>query len=392
MKRLVILSALVAVLALAGPARGQPTLYVSPDVPTDPDGPLTFLPWEIVRHEHLSAAPFALEMGIPGNPALDALQKMDTPGDWLFSVEAPNDLGGSLPNPAMPRDVVRLDAGGTFSLFFDGSCVVGAVPISSNIDALYLEAGDAGPLVVSFDVPTTIAGATVLPSELVRYLPAGAPPCGWQIAGSVIDFATLGNYFPGSTNVTGADFVAGEWILSFDIPVDVAPPAGPTRTPGQLVSTDGVVWNHFHDDLQTEGAPGWPISSLVDALSCQANPGRIDPAVSQIRLDKNLPQIEIFCGGSCSSGGEVYGLYEGTIANVGAGVHDHVAVGGACAETCPGSIFRVPPAATSTYYLVVPNNYKEEGSYGIASSGAERPQPAPPDRCVVPQNLTPCPP
>ena len=130
----------------------------------------------------------------------------------------------------------------------------------------------------------------------------------------------------------------------------------------------------------------------MDALTCQANPGRIDPTMSQILLDKNIPQIEIICPGSCSSGGEVYGLYEGKIATLGAGFYDHVAVPGLCQQTCPESIFQTPPAGSSTYYLVVPNNTKEEGSYCRASSGVERPQPAPLDRCVVEQNLTPCPP
>jgi hypothetical protein len=51
-----------------------------------------------------------------------------------------------------------------------------------------------------------------------------------------------------------------------------------------------------------------------------------------------------------------------------------------------------PPAPLSTYYIVVPHNNKEEGSYGLASNGSERPQPAAvPDRCVEVQNLDPCP-
>jgi hypothetical protein len=391
MKRLLIFSTALAVLALAGPARGQPTLYVVPDVPTDPDGPF-FFPWTVVRHDHLSAVPYTLELTLPGNPTIDAMHKQDAPGAWLFAVEAPSDLGGSLPVPAEPRDVIRLDGGGTFALYFDGSCVAAPVPLGSGIDAMYQDGGDAGSLVFSFDVPTDILGVTYMPSELVRFKPIGLPPCGWDVSGSVIDFATIGGYFPGSTNVTGADFAAGRWILAFDIPVDLAPPVGPTRTPGQLVATNGLVWNHFLDDLQAEGTPGWPISSVVDALACSANPGRIDSPTVQILLDKSLPTIEILCPGGCSSGAEAWGLYEGTIANVHDGIYDHVAVPGKCQESCPGSIFHVPPALTSTYYIVVPHSCGEEGSYGRNSSGVERPQAAAPaDRCVVAQNLSPCP-
>ena len=49
------------------------------------------------------------------------------------------------------------------------------------------------------------------------------------------------------------------------------------------------------------------------------------------------------------------------------------------------------PLLAGTYYLVVPHNAKEEGSYGTDSNLIERPRPPLADRCASAQNLTDCP-
>lgn len=387
MKRSLLLAAILALAVVGGPVRGQPALYLSPDVPTTPDAGTTYLPWEVLRHDHLSAVPYTLELSLPDRPAIDGLHKMDRADNWLFSFEHRTTLAGLLLPPAEPRDVVRSDAG-LFSIFFDGSCVAGGVPPTSSVDAIYLEGGDDGRLVMSFDVPTTILGTTYQPSELLQWSHVGPGPCGWFLNGSVIDFASVGLYFPLSTNVVAADYVAGEWILAFDIPVDLGPPAQPTRPPGRIMATDGLSWS-LRDDLQVEGAPGWPIRSQVNALSCQANPGAIDPALGQILLARNGTDIDFICPGGCSSGAQGYGLYEGKLATVTGGGYDHVQVG--CGFVCAG-VNTHTPAADSSYYLMVPHNEKEEGSYGKRSDGTERPQAALPiDRCESFQNLAPCP-
>lgn len=389
----------VAALLLASSfttGRAQATLYVSPDVPADPDGPATYLPWQVVAHDHASPVPYALELTLPGSPAIDAIEKMDLKGNWLFSLEAPNDLGGALAAPAEPRDVIRGDVlNAVYGLFFDGSCVTGVVPPGSDIDALYLDHGDAGELVLSFDVPTTIAGTTYQPGELVLYKPSGLPPCGWTVAGSVIDFGlTLGTYLPSSANLIGADRDGADWILAFDVPTDLGPPGVMTYTPGQVVLSDGLVTGLF-DDLQTEGIPGWSIRARVDALACQANPGTIyDPTVLPVGLllgKAVSPDITLYwAGGSCSSGAVDYGIYEGTLANVHNGVYDHVRKD--CSDAPPFLQETVTPLNTSTYYLVVPQNGKVEGSYCTDSLGAQRPQPALlAQRCVADRVITACP-
>jgi hypothetical protein len=378
---------LAAVLCmLASPVAAQP-VYVTPDVPTDPDGPATYRPWDVVRHVP-GPGPYSLALVLPGDPAIDALHKMDRPGNWLFSVEAPNDLAGLLGTTAEPRDVVRFDAG-ALSLFFDGDCVAPPVPLSSNVDALYLDGSDYGDLILSFDVPTALGPPIFPPSSLVRFKRFGPGPCDWTLVGLEIDFAIGGTYFPPSANLTSADRRGPEWIVTFDVPIDVGPPGIVTRTPGEIASSDGITWGLFRD-LETSGAPGWPLASEIAALTCEANPGRIDSPTVQILMDKSLPTISILCPGSCSSGGQRYGIYQGTIASLfGAGVYDHAQI--SCDNVCPGTLTFPAPAA-SVYYLVVPHNGKTEGSYGVDSAGNERPQAVPAAaRCVVPQNLTPCP-
>lgn len=376
---------LLIVLLASGVVAAQPTLYVSPDVPTTPDG-ATYLPWEVIEHDP-GGAPYSLEFVLLGRPAIDALHKMDAPDNWLFSFDAPTDLGGVLTSFAEPRDVVRYEAG-PYSMFFDGDCVTPAVPLGSKLDGVHLLGSDSADLVVSFDVPTTLGATTYLPSQLVRYQRTSGPPCGWTLAGLEADF-TFGTYFPASAKITGVGRTGARWILSIDIPVDVGPPGPVTRLPGQIVSTDGTTWSLL-DDLQASGTPGWPISSVVDALSCEANPGRIDSVTHQwITMDKDLPSVTINCPASCASGGTRYGLYEGSIASLRTGIYDHAKK--SCLESCPGSI-TFDPANGDRYFLVVPHNGSQEGSYGLDSNLAERPQAVSASaRCMAVQNLTPCP-
>src|SRR4030095_8123785 len=155
MRKLMACLAVAAVFAV--PRAAPPPVVIVPEVPTDDPGGggSTFLPADFIRY---SAGLYTPVLTISGNPAVDAVERMDKPGNWLFSVEAASDLGGALPGPAEPRDVIRRDSAATYSLFF---CGAGAgVPATSNVDAVYLEGGDTGNLIVSFDVPTTIGAAT----------------------------------------------------------------------------------------------------------------------------------------------------------------------------------------------------------------------------------------
>ncbi len=402
MNRLWISVALFAVAGFLAPqVAAQPTVYTSPDVPSDPDGS-TLLPWEIVEHVSGAAAPYSPVLALLDDPAINAVHKMDRPDNWLMSIETPGELAGLIVPAAEPSDVLRSDAG-LVSKFFCGSLLpaASAVPTGSDIDAIYLEGDDGGPLVVSFDVPTTIGSVTFQPSQLVRYRRTGVGCTGWTLDISIFDPATAGTtYFPSSANVIGADETSFGWIFVLDVPTDLAPSAGPaTYLPGQVVSFDSAigVFDLF-DDLQVSGAPVWPISSLLDALSCQANPGRVNvPAGDQITLGKAVaPDITVFWPASCASGAEDYGVYQGSIAAVDAGVYDHVLF--SCTDTAPLLEETLTPAGSSSYYLLVPHNSKDEGAYGLDRDYTrvplqiERPQAALPlSRCAVSQILAGCP-
>jgi hypothetical protein len=86
---------------------------------------------------------------------------------------------------------------------------------------------------------------------------------------------------------------------------------------------------------------------------------------------------------SCSDGAADYGIYEGTIGSW----FTHTLRD--CHDDPPSFTEEVTPAVGNDYYLVVPNNGADEGSYGLATSG-ERPVGT--AQCVSVQTLTPCPP
>ena len=186
------------------------------------------------------------------------------------------------------------------------------------------------------------------------------------------DLAGLsGSYFPSSARVTGLEAlgIGDELLVAFDIPTDVTPTAGPaTLIPGQIALVDRGTGNwQLYEDLGTAGTPGWPISSEIDGLSLGGNPGEL---TGPIVLGKSGTEATITCPGNCSTGGALYGVYVGTIASLRTGVYDHAATG--CADACPGAL--AVPHADDSYILLVPHNGSEEGSYGRASDGTERPR------------------
>ena len=356
-------------------------LYVTPDVPTTETATGgTLLPWQIFRYE--SAGPsYTLELTVPGDPHIDGIHKMDEPGDWLLSIEAPNDLGGSLAVAAEPRDVIHFDSrAAAYGVFFCGGAA--GIPVETNVDALYLEGGDAGNLIVSFDVPTELppgSGTLYEPGDLVRFEPSGGLGCAaWVLSASNPAFDATGpGVVPSTDNIIGADGGLGQTILSVDVPSDLAPSVGPaTYVPGQLVSWDGTNFSLF------EPLIGWPLSSLVDGVACLANPGRIPPTITLGRAGP--ADITVTWSASCAEGGEDYGIYEGTIGNW----YSHTSF--ICEDGGAPLTETFTPSAGDTYYVVVSLNAKVEGSYGQDSNGTERPVGS--AVCVSRQVVTPCPP
>jgi hypothetical protein len=312
---------------------------------------------------------------------------MDRFGSWLFSVETANNLAGVLGGAdADPRDVIRYDApAGVYSFFFCGAAA--GVPAGVNVDAVYLDGGDAGSLIVSFDVPTTLGPFTFDPADLVRYIRVG-PACGnWTLAAANPDFdaSAAGTGIPTSVNMRDAARTGALRIFSLDVPATLGPPGPVTYLPGQIVSWNGAAFALY------EPLAGWPLSSTVDGLSTLGNPGAV-PAT--LFMNKTVsPQLDgsdviLSWTASCSEGTSDYGIYEGTIG----AYYSHSSVD--CNDGGAPLTEQITPALGSHYYLVVPLNPQTEGSYGQREDFpgptlTERPIGA--AQCVAVQTVTPCP-
>ncbi len=347
-------------------------VWVTPDVPTAEGlGGTNLLPWEIYRYDGVSYTPV---LSVPGNPDLNGIHKLDLPGDWLFSVEAPSDLGGFLQPAgtiAEPRDVIRYDStANVYTICMSGA--VAGIPPGSNVDAVYMDGGDQGDMIVSFDVPTDIppfAGPTAFePADLIRFGPLGpgiCPGAGFALlaANPYFDASTAGPGVPPSSITDGGDGPASKVVLAFDVPTDIPPFVGPAAfRPGQLVEWDGILLTYS----VFENLIGWPISSIVDGVSCGGAPGRVTPTTLTVDKAAAPPgDIVINWPGSCASGAQDYGIYEGTIGTY----YSHTLF--TCTDTFPLFTEQITPSAGSRYYLVVPHNIcgSVEGSYGRCSPG-----------------------
>jgi len=346
---------LLALLGIASSvASAQPSYYECPDVPTDlPAGGLTYLPWDLVRND---AGVYSLPGSLPPTTPVDALHRLGN-GDWLLSVETTTTLGGV---DWDRRDVFLLTGGGVFAAFPPYAGAVTLIPAGSNVDAAFVDPVTGIP-VVSFDVPTTIAGATYEPADLVFYLGGGF----------LLYFDASVAAIPPSVNLISADTSSGLLVFSVDVPLTVGVT---TYLPGELISWDGITLALF------DPQPGWPAlrSSRVNALSFTADPGIVPPTIMLSKI--GLASLRISWSASFCAGGQDYGVYQGTIAALPA--YDHTAIDCDDGGTPLEEDFALPVG--SVYYLVVPhtdvNNlnpgFSDEGSYGtdfIGGFSTERP-------------------
>jgi len=92
--------------------------------------------------------------------------------------------------------------------------------------------------------------------------------------------------------------------------------------------------------------------------------------------------VTLSWGNSCVPSDFDYEIYEGTIGNY----YSHSAK---LCTTDGATTITVSPAPGGTYYLAVPRNFAWEGSYGVRSSGAERPPGT--SVCLPQQFFTACP-
>jgi len=327
-------SFVVLVLAVASPVAAA-SFHLTPDAPVSPTG-VTILPWEIALYN----GAYGVQAGVAAGTTLDALHQMND-GSWLLSVESPTTLGGAT---YRRDDIVRYD-GVSFSLFFSGSGA--GVPIDSDIDAVFLDGGDTGHVIVSFDVPAILGGTLFEPSDLVDISSA--------VPAAYFDASAATPPIPVSSNVTGADFRAGLLVLTFDVPTTLG---ATTYTPGQLVSWNGSSFAQYHSDT------AWS-AGRVNGLSLLAGPGNVSNL--SVDLSAATGNLILSWDASCSVGGEDYAIFEGVLGDW----SSHTAID--CSDNGGDLTESVPLPADDRYYLVVPHNAAYYGSFGLNSALEERP-------------------
>jgi hypothetical protein len=102
--------------------------------------------------------------------------------------------------------------------------------------------------------------------------------------------------------------------------------------------------------------------------------------LAQLRLGKHGSVLSMSWGASCASGDDDYAIYQGQLQNIGTHVPATCSTAGLKTHSLP-----MPPG--NTYYLVVPNTGRVEGSYGTTSAGQERAQGSP---ACLPRLVGPC--
>lgn len=333
--------------ALAASSAAAQEITFSPDVPTGLQGDV-YLPWDFAV---LTNGIYNRVLRFPAGTDVDALHLMDS-GDWLFSVEVPTELPQGSGTTYGPADVVRFD-GATYSLFQGGAAA--GIPAGAILDAAFLNGGDTGTLVASFDVPTLLGNTLYEPADLAEWNGVG-----WSM---FFDASAAAPAVPLSTNVTGAHPVAaGELYLAFDVPVALG---GFTAVPGDLVRWNGAAFALEYRD------PAWPAGSRLDALTTAARigSGSVRTSLRMSRVTSVGPvDLLLDWSASCSGAAIDYAIYAGELGNF----YTHDAIdctddGGDLQEIV------VEDPSRDQYFLVVPLATSDEGSYGTDSPGNERP-------------------
>jgi hypothetical protein len=211
MKRLTTIPATLLLAMMSIPSGWAVSYYLVTDVPATLGGS-DHTTAQILRSDS-AVYSVALDLGTTDVQFSSLHRRPD--GVWLLSNSTPFTLGLT---PVTPRDIVAYD-GITFSVYFDG--VAAGIPEYARIDASFMDAG--GSLVLSFDVPVNLGGVEYSPADLVRVssgvftlfwdAEASGVPSYANVVGADRDSAgALVLSFDVPTNLAGTEFLPGQLV------------------------------------------------------------------------------------------------------------------------------------------------------------------------------------
>ena len=142
----------------------------------------------------------------------------------------------------------------------------------------------------------------------------------------------------------------------------------------------------FTDNRNEAGGSGDSVDVYVAGIApgAAAVPGRVPDGADvpgvPLTVERDGSNLALDWGVACGAA-EDYAIYEGTLGDPAGAMPLTCSTGGQTDAV-------VEPSAGNRFYLVVATGGGSEGSYGLASSGAER---TPPAGACLPQMVGPCP-
>lgn len=283
---------------------------------------------------------------------IDALTRLSD-STILFSTDAPFSASGTTFGAA---DVAMHDGVG-FSMYRSAASM-GITTASANVDGLALDPG--GELLLSFQTPTSAGAVVYQPSDIAI---AGVSGLSLYFDANAAGLpAPIGD----TTNVNGFEIDDGGVIyITCDVHVILG---GSDLRTGQVISYDpstGSTATFWQDT--TSFATGATIADF----SFKTPAGSV-PATMTVTKDDPAATTLSFAWSPSGCLASAYAIYEGELSTLASAVYSHdTRIATVTGTSATGVVPQVP--ADVTYYIVVPRNGDFEGSYGVDSSGAERP-------------------
>jgi len=156
---------------------------------------------------------YTLVAALPAGTNVSALHRL-TDGRWLFSPSQPTTLQSV---NYEPRDIISYN-GSTFSSYLRGSAI--GLPAEARIDALFVDT--TGNSVISLDSWSNVGGVDYGPSDLIRY--SGSVTLYWSgsaagvpeyanVVGAAVDSAGIMVIsFDVPTNLAGVEYLPGQLV------------------------------------------------------------------------------------------------------------------------------------------------------------------------------------